>query len=182
VKHRRHRRIEAKGVEGHVRANTSTADGNIENLSAGGLFLRTSDPLPIGMPVLVEIGPMSGKEPLRVRGRVVSVVSEDEAERQDIPPGVGIEFDPLLPDTEKRLHALLRDLGLSDLAEPLETTNLFATASPDTGQVAANVRGLLEMLTDALHKVKERDAEIVHLKSEVRRLTGELDAARRRTR
>jgi hypothetical protein len=47
---------------------------------------------------------------------------------------------------------------------------VLATTNPDTAQVASNVRGLLEMLTDALQKVKERDEEIVKLKAEIRKL------------
>jgi hypothetical protein len=89
-----------------------------------------------------------------------------------MPPGVGIEFDALPFETEKQLHALLRDLGLADLAEPteLEPNQLYATTNPDTTQVASNVRGLLDMLTDALQKVRERDEEILKLKAEIRKL------------
>lgn len=181
MKHRRHRRVEARGVNAHVDADEELDDCQIENISVGGLFLRTSTPMPLGMPVRVDLVKPGLKTSLQVTGKVVSVVTDAESERQDIPPGVGIEFDALSLDTEKRLHALLRDLGLTDLAEPTEIDpdSLYATASPDTQQVAANVRGLLDMLTDALHKVKERDEEIVKLKAEVRRLTTELRDARK---
>jgi uncharacterized small protein (DUF1192 family) len=177
VKHRRHRRVEAKGVAAHIDAEADD-DFQIENISVGGLFMRTTTPMPIGMPVRVDLlkpGARSGGV-LSLTGRIVTVVSEREAERHDIAPGVGVEFDVMPHETEKKLHTLLRDLGLKDLAEPtaIEPDSLFASASPDTQQVAANVRGLLEMLTDALHKVKERDDEIGKLKSEIRRLTAEL--------
>jgi hypothetical protein len=183
VKHRRHRRVEAKGVAAHIDAEADD-DFAIENISVGGLFIRTTSVLPIGMPVRVDLlkpGSKSGGV-LALTGRVVSVVTDREAARQDIAPGVGIEFDVMPADTEKKLHALLRDLGLSDLAEPtaIDPDSLYATASPDTQQVAANVRGLLEMLTDALQKVKERDEEIGKLKAEVRRLTTELSRATRK--
>jgi Tfp pilus assembly protein PilZ/uncharacterized small protein (DUF1192 family) len=172
VKHRRHRRVDAKGAVAHVDAS----DYQIENISVGGLFMRTTKPLPLGMPVRVELQKPGLKTTLAVTGRVVSVVTEREAQRQDIAAGVGIELDPLPIEIEKRMHALLRELGLKDLAEPmeLEPDALYGIASPDTQQVAANVRGLLEMLTDSLQKVKDRDEEIAALKAEVRRLTGEL--------
>ena len=182
MKHRRHRRVEAKGVAAHIDAE---ADDNfqIENISVGGLFMRTTTTLPMGMPVRVDLRKPGAKMGgvLSLTGRVVSVVSEREAERQDIAPGVGIEFDVMSIETEKRLHALLRDLGLKDLAEPTEIdpNSLYATASPDTQQVAANVRGLLEMLSDALQKVKERDDEITKLKAEIRRLNTELKNPRK---
>ena len=176
MKHRRHRRVEAKGVDAHV--DVTSSECSIENISVGGLFLRTTSTMPIGMPVHVDLT-KPGYE-LQLSGRVVSVVTEAEAERQDIAPGVGIEFDPLPPGTEKRLHALLRELGLKDLAEPteIEPNSLSASASPDTNKVESNVRGLLEMLTDALQKVKERDQEIAKLRDEIRRLHNKLEAKR----
>jgi Tfp pilus assembly protein PilZ len=168
VKHRRHRRVGAKGVTAQIDAD----DCNIENISVGGLFIRTTSPMPIGMPVRVDLTKPGFASSLQVSGRVVSVVTEAESERLDSPPGVGIEFDPLPHAAEKQLHALLRELGLADLAEPteLEPNQLYATTNPDTAQVASNVRGLLDMLTDALQKVRERDEEILKLKAEIRKL------------
>jgi hypothetical protein len=145
-------------------------DCNIENISAGGLFLRTNAPMPLGMPVRVELTQPSLREPLIVSGRVVSVVTEAEGRAHDTPPGVGIELEPLSGDLQKRYYALLRKLGLEDLAQPFEPDDLHGSASPDTQQVASNVRGLLEMLTDALQQVKERDEVIAGLKDQIRKL------------
>jgi len=135
--------------------------------------------MPLGMPVRVELTQPSLREPLVVSGRVVSVVSDAESKKQDIPPGVGIELDPMTGDVQKRFYALLRELGLKDLAQPFEPDDLHGTASPDTQQVASNVRGLLEMLTDALQRVKDRDDEIAKLKDHIRKLEVALKAARR---
>jgi Tfp pilus assembly protein PilZ len=168
VKHRRHRRVGAKGVTAQIDAD----DCNIENISAGGLFIRTNTPMPIGMPVRVDLRKPGFTSSLSLTGRVVSVVTEADSERLDSPPGVGVELDPMALATEKQLHSLLRELGLTDLAEPteLEPNSLYATTNPDTAQVASNVRGLLDMLTDALQKVRDRDEEILKLKAEVRKL------------
>lgn len=154
-------------------------DCNIENISAGGLFLRTAAPMPLGMPVRVELSQPSLREPLIVSGRVVSVVTEAEGRKQDIPPGVGIELDPMTGDVQRRFYALLRELGLKDLATPIDPDNLHGTASPDTQQVASNVRGLLEMLTDALQRVKDRDEEIAKLKDQIRKLEVQLKGSKR---
>lgn len=176
MKHRRHRRVAARGVAAHVDAEAVPGDCNIENISVGGLFLRTTSPMPIGMPVRVELTRPGQRAALSVSGRVVSIVTQADAVKNDTVPGVGIELDPMAPDSERRYYALLRDLGLSDLADPtpLEPDELHGVASPDTQQVASNVRGLLDMLGDALQKVKDRDEEIAKLKAEVRRLTLEL--------
>ena len=135
--------------------------------------------MPIGMPVRVELSQPSLKSPLIVSGRVVSVVSEAEGKKQDIPPGVGIELDEMIGDTRRRYLALLRELGLVDMSSPIEPEDLRGTASPDTQQVASNVRGLLEMLTEALQRVKERDEEIGKLKDQVRKLELQLRTQKR---
>lgn len=160
-------------------ANEVPGDCSIENISAGGLFLRTSAPMPLGMPVRVELREPTLRSPLIVSGRVVSIVTEGEAKKQDISPGVGIELDPMTGEPQKRFYALLRELGLEDLASPVEPENLRGIASPDTQQVATNVRGLLEMLTEALQRVKDRDEEIGRLKDQVRKLELQVKTARR---
>jgi hypothetical protein len=177
VKHRRHRRVAAEGIAAH--ADELAGDCNIENISAGGLFLRTRAPMPLGMPVRVELTQPSLKSPLVVSGRVVSMVSEAEGKKQDIPPGVGIELDPMVGDTKRRYLALLEKLGIVEMSVPNEPEDLRGTASPDTQQVASNVRGLLEMLTEALQRVKERDEEIVKLKDQLRKLELQIRAAKR---
>ncbi len=137
--------------------------------------------MPLGMPVRVDLKKPGQRVPLAVSGRVVSVVTEADSVKHDLPPGVGIELDPMSADTERRYYALLRELGLQDLADPrsIEPDDLHGSATPDTQQVASNVRGLLEMLSDALQRVKERDEKIAKLEGEIRRLTAKLDSARR---
>lgn len=135
--------------------------------------------MPLGMPVRVELTQPSLEQPLVVSGRVVSVVSEAEGKKHDIPPGVGIELDPMTGTVQKRYYALLRELGLKDLAQPIAPDDLHGTASPNTQQVESNVRGLLEMLTDALQRIKERDEEILKLRDQVRKLELQVKTLRR---
>jgi len=159
-------------VAAQVDAGDSGDLYNIENISVGGLFLRTGSPLPMGMPVRVDLTKAGQRTAVAASGRVVSVVTEADSAKHDLPPGVGIELDPMSADTEKRYYALLRELGLKDLADPrpIEVDDLHGAASPDTQQVASNVRGLLDMLTDALQKIKDRDEKIAKLEDEIRRL------------
>ena len=178
MKHRRHRRVGAKGVSAQIDAD----DCNIENVSVGGLFLRATTPLPVGMPVRVELSRGALDTPLVVTGRVATGVTAADAKKHDCVPGFGVELDPLSGDTQRRYFALLRTLGLTDLADPspVDGGDLFGAATPDTHTVAANVRGLLDMLSDALHQVKERDVEITKLKDRVRKLEQQLADARQR--
>ncbi len=159
-KHRRHTRVEAK-VSGHVKTGDGHGACEIENISVGGLFMRTNAPLPVGLAITVEL--RSPREALTLGGRVVSVVSPEDAERNGSSPGVGVAFDVLPSETEKKLRALLEVLERSP-----DAAGLTAVASPND----TNVRGLLEMLSDALQKLKERDREIADLKAEIRRLKG----------
>ncbi len=157
-KHRRHTRVEAK-VSGHVKTGDGHGACEIENISAGGLFMRTNAPLPVGLAITIEL--RSAKDSLQLGGRVVSVVTPEDAERNFSSPGVGVAFDVLPSETEKKLRALLELLEKSP-----DAAGLTAIASPND----TNVRGLLEMLSDALQKLKERDREIAELKAELRRV------------
>jgi hypothetical protein len=147
-KHRRHTRVEAR-VPGHVRTGDGAGACEIENISVGGLFMATNAPLPVGLALTIEL--KSAKDSLHIAGKVVTVASN----------GVGIAFDVLPSEVERRLRALLEELERSP-----DGAELVAIASPND----TNVRGLLEALSDALSKLKERDREIAELKAELFRL------------
>ena len=141
-KHRRHTRVEAK-VAGHVRTGDAAGAAEIENISVGGLFMKTNAPLPVGLTLNIEL--QSAHETVQLAGKVVGTT----------PQGVGVEFGALPADTERKLRALLDELEHSP-----DAATVTAIAHPDD----TNVRGLLEMLSDALQKLKERDREIAELK------------------
>ncbi len=145
-------------MSGHVKTGDGHGACEIENISVGGLFMRTNAPLPVGLAITIEL--RSKSDSLHVGGRVVSVVTPADAERNFGSPGVGVAFDVWPSETEKRLRALLDVLEKSP-----ESAELTAIASPND----TNVRGLLEMLSDALQKLKERDREIAELRAELKR-------------
>ena len=147
-KHRRHTRVEAK-VAGHVRTGDAAGAAEVENISVGGLFMKTNAPLPVGLALNIEL--QSAHETVHIAGKVVGTT----------PLGVGVEFDALPAETERKLRALLVELERAP-----DAATVTAVASPND----TNVRGLLEMLSDALGKLKERDREIAELKAELRLL------------
>src|SRR5262245_5074090 len=67
----------------------------IRSLSRGGVFIRTSRPLPIGTDLVMEIH--LDAEPIRVRGRVVwgRLAGRDD--------GMGVAFQEELPERLKNL-------------------------------------------------------------------------------
>lgn len=144
-------------MSGHVKTGDGHGACEIENISVGGLFMRTNAPLPVGLAITIEL--RSQQDSLTLGGRIVSVVTPEDAERNFSSPGVGVAFDVLPSETEKKLRAILDVLEKSP-----ESAGLTAIASPND----TNVRGLLEMLSDALSKLKERDREIAELRAELR--------------
>ncbi len=132
-----------------MRTGESSGAAEIENISVGGLFMKTNAPLPVGLALTIEL--KSAKDTVQLAGKVVGTTAE----------GVGVAFDVLPAETEKRLRALLDELERSP-----DAATLSAIASPND----TNVRGLLEMLSDALHQLKQRDQEITELKAELRLL------------
>jgi len=76
----------------------------IENLSMGGAFVRTSEPLPVGTPVELELVRPGLKKAIHLVGSVVS-------QGQGNPPGMAIAFEPYDRELGWRLHALLQALA-----------------------------------------------------------------------
>ena len=76
------------------------AQSFIESLSGGGVFIRTSQPLPIGTELVMDISVVDSgadPEPIRVRGKVVW---ERLVGRED---GMGVTFTEPPPDRLKKL-------------------------------------------------------------------------------
>ncbi len=81
------------------------------NLSSGGVFVNTRDPLPVGTRVRLLISLPDRDPPVPLVGQVVRVQPPGEA--QD--PGMGIEFVDTDPGTQARLEAWVQGLR-ADLA------------------------------------------------------------------
>lgn len=74
----------------YKRMNSFFADYT-KNISRGGTFIRTSNPLSIGTEFMFHLAVPSLEEPLSIKGKVQWIVREDEStESQE--PGMGIGF------------------------------------------------------------------------------------------
>jgi uncharacterized protein (TIGR02266 family) len=109
---RRHSRVKPRGVVAHVRSGDRSFACQVENLSAGGLFLRTDQLFPRGSRVEVDLVRPGARRALRVAGRVVGTITPEEAVAQRFIPGLGVEFSDLATDEAERLEALLGALGV----------------------------------------------------------------------
>ena len=100
--------MRARGVSSILRAGDQLAPGTaVENLSLGGAFLRTPTPMSAGTRVVLDLMKPELPKAIRLAGRVVNTVSPGESKARGQPPGMGIQFDPLSVDAERRLRELL---------------------------------------------------------------------------
>ncbi len=92
----------AERLENELSVTYRTVDGFISdwatNISRGGLFINSRDPLPVGTVVRLIISLPDTAFPFHLAGRVVRVVAPDNAGNEA--PGMGIEF--IEADEEKR--------------------------------------------------------------------------------
>jgi uncharacterized protein (TIGR02266 family) len=107
--HREHKRIPTTlPVEFQV-GHQAKVSSHVEDLSAGGCFVRTDHPPHIGESVMLEITPPDETPPLKLSGMVAWVRAGKE-------PGFGVEFDaPETPDGRRLRMMLRRAVGTGDV-------------------------------------------------------------------
>jgi uncharacterized protein (TIGR02266 family) len=150
---RKYTRVRPRGVVAHVRGPSAAFACQVENLSAGGLFLRTEQQLPQGTVVQIDLVKPGGRKPLHLAGLVAGVITPEEAASARFIPGLGVQFTEIEADEADRLEELLTALGIDRMqavvAPELRRTNpggepeevpwsLSAPAAraPATGRVA----------------------------------------------
>jgi uncharacterized protein (TIGR02266 family) len=110
---RRHERMKPRGVLAHVSGGGKQFSSPVDNLSAGGLFLRTEEMVPRGTTVHLDLVKPGGRRALHVEGKVVGVLAPEEAISQRFLPGLGVEFAGVGAEEVERLEAFLQALGAS---------------------------------------------------------------------
>ncbi len=101
------------------RVNTFFADYT-KNISRGGTFIATDRPLPVGTEFMFALGIPNLEEPLRLRGKVIWIVTAEDASRAN-PAGMGIEFQYSSEQERLDTEAVVERLLTSELGEPLAT-------------------------------------------------------------
>lgn len=108
---------------GYTRLNTFFADYT-RNISKGGTFIRTLQPLALGTEFLFELsvpsGPEEGADPIKIEltGVVKWIVSEAEATGEK-PAGMGIQFIFADDDDKNRVSNFVTELMKQSLGEHL---------------------------------------------------------------
>lgn len=83
-----------------------------ENLSRGGLFLCTKEELKKDQALEISLEIPEIEKPLKIEGRVVYQLSENEAQDQGYKRGVGVQFINLSPETTSLLHSFIKRLQI----------------------------------------------------------------------
>ena len=129
VKRRRNRRVAAKDATAHLRFRNEAIGLSVpvSNVSMGGLFLQTSDQLPLRSPIDVELT-LAGQS-MVISGEVVGALTPGDAAERNLVSGLSMRFGPMKRRTADRLRAALSALA-PHAAEGL------AQESPPEGYVA----------------------------------------------
>lgn len=76
------------------------------DVSAGGLFVPTDQPASVGEPIELEIE-LPDRSKLPMRGKVVNVITPEQARASGRPPGIGIEIEPPSGEDARRFELIL---------------------------------------------------------------------------
>lgn len=86
-----------------------------ENISMGGIFLRTNTPPPMGSFVRLRL--RSEDDTIGLLGKVVHVIDSNSAADKAHPPGIGVQFENVAPKVEEALKRFVDGLALAALRE-----------------------------------------------------------------
>jgi Tfp pilus assembly protein PilZ len=117
---RRHTRVRARGVAAHLRTKLGRSAAQVENVSMGGLFVRTDRLEEVGTELFVDLVKPGWKRQLTLNARITSRVDAVDGRISKRMPGMGIQFVRLDDKQHDRLASLLRELGAPE--EDLQIT------------------------------------------------------------
>jgi Tfp pilus assembly protein PilZ len=123
---RKHPRVRAQGLGAHLRTERGRAACQVENVSLGGLFVRTDRLQEVGDEIFVDIVRPGWKRQLTIAARITSRVDVVGGRVTNRRPGMGLQFLQLDEKQHQRLRSLLRELGAPD-------ENAEVTLAADTG-------------------------------------------------
>ncbi|WP_022852981.1 TIGR02266 family protein [Thermodesulfatator atlanticus] len=79
-----------------------------ENISEGGMFIKTSRPLEIGTEIIIEFKLPLLKEPIKVKGKVEW--NTDMPGIRKPTPGMGVSFQGLSSEDKEKINKIVRQL------------------------------------------------------------------------
>jgi Tfp pilus assembly protein PilZ len=111
---RKHPRVGAPRLAATVRMGEQGTACLLQDISHGGLSLRTEKPFAVGTLLSMALLRPGWRKPLQLSGRVVSVTPRSPGADGGIGTTVGVAFEGLLPASLQRLEDLLVELGANE--------------------------------------------------------------------
>src|SRR5438067_8377595 len=108
---RQHTRVRARGLAAHLRMPAGRVACQVENISLGGIFVRTDKLEEVGTEIFVDVVRPGWKKQLTMAAKITSRVDAIEGRLSKRMPGMGLQFVHLVERQHERLLALLRELG-----------------------------------------------------------------------
>ncbi len=101
-----------------IKLKVKSTDGFVqkyaEDISKGGIFIKTDKPLPFDAKVKILLE-LPDSEEIELDGRVVYILSEEEAKAMMRSPGMGIQFVDVSPEVRKKLEDLIEEIKAKKL-------------------------------------------------------------------
>ncbi len=98
-----------------IKIESSPSDikaGQIYDISSGGIFIPTDDPLPILSEIAVRIFlPDGDEEGYLLKGKVVRVVKSEVAKEKNLVAGMGIQFTDIEDNVKEQLRQFLKTVS-----------------------------------------------------------------------
>jgi Tfp pilus assembly protein PilZ len=111
---RKHPRVSAQGLAAHLRGGRGRTVCVVENISLGGIFVRTDQLEEVGTDVSLDLVKPGWKKQLTLTARITSRVDTLEQGSSRRGPGLGMQFTQVDEVRHDRLVSLLRELGAAD--------------------------------------------------------------------
>ncbi len=100
-------RVPGHGVQARLFEGSQGSDVDVIDLSAGGVFLATEQPLPADSRVNLELDVASSS--IRMEGKVRWVRLDYRGDRDDMRVGMGVEFGPTNPERGDALRRFVQE-------------------------------------------------------------------------
>lgn len=166
---RRHPRVKATKVVAHLRGEGRTLSCTVENISVGGVFVRSSERFEPGVRLqLTLVRPGMRKAPA-----LTAVVMSALAVPGLV--GMGLQFDPPAGEDAERLHKLLEELGVPSQPPPAPARAAAPAREEPAVELPLESQRLMVQIQGLMQQLGETTEEVVRLKAQLAAVTFERD-------
>jgi Tfp pilus assembly protein PilZ len=163
-------RLRVSGVAAHVRSGSVAFSCQVEELSAGGAFLRTDQSFSPGSEVDLDLVKPGARKVLRLGGRISRAVPSGQGQH----PGLEIEFSAMSGDVSARLAQWLEEMiarGTGKAVAPIDADPSAGEGGADgphaNAKLMTQIKGLLLEMDDLRDRLRQQEGEIEQLRRDL---------------